>query len=576
MAILDDIKRVFREFKRYTGDSLPGEPTSASLPIGDPQSGVHSPKKSSIRELLTGLVEWVQQVVADAEIGIPADGAITRSKLTPALSAAISISVDEFGAIGNAGVSGTGAGVADDSTAFQAANDYLAARGGGTITYNKRHYIGANVDLSKNVTLKGPTGRADPGNPFSYLPPIWAAMQSVPALIISPTARISRQSGGGLSGVFAFRKGIKLDGTDVPSEFAGTAFITAVSDGTFVEHCSVVGFQQAFYDTDNSRTKFDDVLIDCNEGIYCANSGDINRYRSVHCYGVTQANATGHQSFSDRSGTAFYFGGSGNGGPTLEDCFAYSFAAGIFLDTPGSYTIANCWIDGTTDSVTGAPLVSTRAGLVLASDVLPNAEPQITNLKVLAQGTGISLRAGNYGAMQMSNIVLFQNNVGINCAGDSLNIMNLACRNYFTAGILFANKNAADTAKIVNGVFYDRKPGAIDINGGSGDPTLIACSYVDGDMVVANEVRTSVAPVSEALTVPNGKQWVNVTGTGNIGAITGGYDGRTITLQFISAGAQILGSNFRLASAFTALTGGTITLRYSRAVEKWVEVSRAN
>jgi hypothetical protein len=49
MTVLDTINRVFREFKRYTGDGLAGEPTGAALPIGDPQSGPYSPKKSELR-----------------------------------------------------------------------------------------------------------------------------------------------------------------------------------------------------------------------------------------------------------------------------------------------------------------------------------------------------------------------------------------------------------------------------------------------------------------------------------------------------------------------------------------------
>ena len=47
--------RVFRDFKRYTGDGLPNEPVAAPLPIGDPTSGVHNPRKSEIRE-------WTNQV----------------------------------------------------------------------------------------------------------------------------------------------------------------------------------------------------------------------------------------------------------------------------------------------------------------------------------------------------------------------------------------------------------------------------------------------------------------------------------------------------------------------------------
>lgn len=50
--ITDLINRVLREFRRYTGDGLPGEPTGAPLPVGDPQSGPHNPKKAELRSAL--------------------------------------------------------------------------------------------------------------------------------------------------------------------------------------------------------------------------------------------------------------------------------------------------------------------------------------------------------------------------------------------------------------------------------------------------------------------------------------------------------------------------------------------
>lgn len=50
MALTDIVNRLYREYYRYTGDGKPGEPTNAPLPIGDRQSGVHSPKKSELRE----------------------------------------------------------------------------------------------------------------------------------------------------------------------------------------------------------------------------------------------------------------------------------------------------------------------------------------------------------------------------------------------------------------------------------------------------------------------------------------------------------------------------------------------
>jgi len=63
MAAIDHINRAFREFRRYTGDGLPGAPANAPLPVGDPQSGPNSPKKSEIRG---ALIEAVNEAVADA------------------------------------------------------------------------------------------------------------------------------------------------------------------------------------------------------------------------------------------------------------------------------------------------------------------------------------------------------------------------------------------------------------------------------------------------------------------------------------------------------------------------------
>ncbi|MGN7803147.1 hypothetical protein ACTJKE_10490 [Ensifer sp. 22521] len=484
------------------------------------------------------------------------------------------VNVSMLGAVGDAGIGGTIA--TNDAAAFQAASDFLGkAFGGGTITFSKRHLIASNVLLGKHVRLQGPAGRADPGNPFSFLPPIWAAMQAMAALIIDPAASISLESGGGIEGVMAFRRGIKLDGTDLATNFAGTAFKMHIVDGTYVISSSVVGFEEAFHCTENSRVKFDDVLIDCNNGIYCENSGDINRYLRVHCYPVTQGGVTGHETISHRSGKAFYFTGNSTGGPTIDNCFMYAFAIGIYLAAPGSYTISNTWIDGTTDLTTGEPLDPDRVGLILESETAPNAEPQVSNIKICSQGTAIDLREGNYGAMLLSNLVLFQNNVGCKVSGTDLNIVNLVCRSYFANGIIFNNVEAANTAKIVNATFYARLGSALDINGGAGDPKLVNCSYSGGILNVENVSRVTTAPVSEALTIPYGKDSVRVTGTGNIGDVLPKYDNYLVTLEFVSGGSQLLGGNFRLSAAFTASAGSAITLRRNGALDKWVEMSRS-
>lgn len=59
---LDLIYRALREFRRYTGDGLPGEPINAPLPVGDPQSGVWNPKKAELREAFQAAVESATDV----------------------------------------------------------------------------------------------------------------------------------------------------------------------------------------------------------------------------------------------------------------------------------------------------------------------------------------------------------------------------------------------------------------------------------------------------------------------------------------------------------------------------------
>lgn len=67
MAAIDIVNRVLREFRRYTGDGLPNEPTGAALPVGDPSSGVHNPKKSELREALLAPVSEAEAAAGRAE-----------------------------------------------------------------------------------------------------------------------------------------------------------------------------------------------------------------------------------------------------------------------------------------------------------------------------------------------------------------------------------------------------------------------------------------------------------------------------------------------------------------------------
>lgn len=85
MTAIDDaiasVNRVWREFKRYTGDGLPGEPTNAPLPVGDPSSGIENPKKASIRAMLNGALGAVKDALDDIAEGAVPDNGVSTAKV---------------------------------------------------------------------------------------------------------------------------------------------------------------------------------------------------------------------------------------------------------------------------------------------------------------------------------------------------------------------------------------------------------------------------------------------------------------------------------------------------------------
>jgi len=70
MAAIDVVNRLLREFKRYTGDGLPNEPVGAPLPVGDPASGPHNPKKAELRSALLAPLDELDGKVEAAEIQV--------------------------------------------------------------------------------------------------------------------------------------------------------------------------------------------------------------------------------------------------------------------------------------------------------------------------------------------------------------------------------------------------------------------------------------------------------------------------------------------------------------------------
>lgn len=290
---------------------------------------------------------------------------------------------------------------------------------------------------------------------------------------------------------------------------------------------------------------------------------------------MTQAGVTGHEAISNRSGTAIGFYGTGVGGAYINRHFSYAFAVGIDAQIQGLYNISDAWIDGTTYT-NGKPLQPSSIGIRFGD--VSYIAPQTSNLRVCCQGSAVVIGNSTAGTYPFSNVDLWANNVGFSVMGNNLQVTNFSIRGY-DAGFIFGNAAAANTAKLVNGLLFDRNTTAsdpIDINAGTGDPTLIGVSRSGAPLDMRNEGRTTLAPDgSGLLAIPNGKTWVTVTGTQPIASISPAYDGAAVTLEFAQAGNAFSGGAFLLSTGFTSTkSGSNITLRFSRRLGQWVEVSR--
>lgn len=477
---------------------------------------------------------------------------------------------------------GGGAGV-DNAHAFVAANNVCAILRGCTIQLKDgvRYPLASNVALGRNVGIRGATAFADPGNPFGLTTEFFSYLRSTGALVLGDSGSITFGSGGGMDGVFAVRANLKLDGTDLPASFTGTCFTTGTSsqgtDGVVSRNSAIIGCGTALSATGASRYRFENNLIDANNGLLLTNNADFGRMIGNHFYGVTQAGATGHETFSNRSGTAIGFYGTFVAGAYLSGNFAYAYQIGLDIQVPGQITSDGLWIDGTTTTDAQArPLIASTIGIRTGNGGY--MEPQFTNLRICCQGTAVALGTSTAGAYQFDNVMMWVNAVSWNVSASNLQLANFSIRGYDSA-FIFNSATAASTAKLVNGLLLDRNTNGtnpIDVNAGGGDPTILSVSRTGFPLDVQNESRTTVSPDGNGLiTVPNGKSWVTVTGTQPIASIAPAFDGYVLTLEFAQSGNSFTGAGFLLSGSYSSTkAGANITLRFSRRLGQWVEVGR--
>lgn len=481
----------------------------------------------------------------------------------------------------------------DDTAAFLAAANALSALGGGTLTYAGRHYIGSDIDLPRNVSLIGPEGFSNPGNPsFANRTGTWAALQAASKLILASTATINTLGTQVLRGCLITRSGLALDGTDLAANYAGTAVTTTNTDGVLLDACTFLGFTQAFISNGSAAILCNVCYVDCTNGFLFEQGFDVCRCLNCHCYNFLQAGVEADLSLTQRNGYAYRFTGTSGGGvagPSCVGCFAYGYRYGFHSDAAGSDTFVDCWSDGPTDN-TGKPLWADSVGFNFTSIEDANAEFQIGTCRASAQATGIYVGSGMYGVSTIDGFTSWNCMVGVEVASPGVVISNSAIRSYFTAGVQYADADSANGGSITDTRFYGRQTAdTMDIDCGSGDPIISNVGYIGDKLGVFNIVPFTLTWVSgQELPIPTERDTVLLNSVGNIGDLKPKYDGRQITLAFAVATTTPYtgpfgptsffdanpGGNFRTVGAFQATQGSVIRFRYDATAALWREMYR--
>lgn len=524
----------------------------------------------------------VQGAKADTAVQPNTSPTLNNLTLTGALNGPVRkfVTLEQFG----------GGPLVDNATAMTNASNSLASTHGGMILLKPgvRYPINSAVVLGRNVGIMGEQYAADPGNNFGDATQFLLFLQTVGGLVFGSSGKIRFGTSGGAIGVYCFASVLNLDGLDLPTNYVGSCFeagtVSEIADSNYVLRCTLLGFETPLVFKNAARYRIENNLIDADNGFDLDTSGDFGRLVGNHLFGILQDGATGHDTFSLRSGTAFKFSGSPLGGAYLINNFDYGYNIGIDIVTQGQIVIRDHWSDGPTAIATGRPLDIASIGLRTAA--LDYLESMVSGYRISSKGTAILTGTSTKGLGVFTDLILHNNNVGFNCNSQNLSVNNFIIRAYDSA-FIFNTNTAANTALLTNGQLYDRNPpGAgltgipdpIDINAGTGKPVLVSVSRVDGNFDLRNELRPDVTAASNIITLPGPHEFVRVVGAPTVNNIAPAYDGRRITCEASGAGLVFSNAGNFLFSTGTSWTstqaGACITFVYSRFINKWVEVAR--
>jgi len=440
---------------------------------------------------------------------------------------------------------------------WQRAVDAVSSRGGGTVHQTISADIDADLYVQSNVTVKGPHTLV--GSPMDNNTAPYGTMI---AFRVNSQNRIVLRGGAGLAGCLIYRKGMVFPAAD-SSAFAGNA-IEGGGDDAFVINSMVLGFGKFYYSNGYQRPRIYNVWHDNTNGIEIVNCADVAHVHDNHAWPFATIASGGNHATLERSGNAYHFHDLGDWGKSTNN-FSYAYQRGHLIVNCNSMTLLSPSHDGT-------QLLDNSIGIEILGDC---EDTRICLPQTAAQNIGIhintsaichtSIIGGNQWANRDHSILI---------DGGDVTIMTSA-RNS-PQGVTI--NNVASRVSVLSSRFRDINPYGSPISNKANSPYLVLENNDYGNWAAGvSPVKGAVSstlPSADPLSLPaSGRKFI-VSGDGGFGSISGGFEGREVTLLFTGlAPVYDGGASLKLAGNFTGGPGRVLRLEFINGA--WNEASRS-
>jgi len=552
--------------------------TCATRPNGDASNAcastafVANPANAKFPTFACPASQWVSSGVAGAPVcSQPAasnisynNGATGAGTISAQTVFARTVSIDDFAAAHD--------GTTNDATPLNNAMTALGAQGGVvnlSCAYN--YYIGSNITIPANVTVRHCRGAGWFGNPGID----WTTgpIGSQPHIRLSSSVSITLSSNSGFEGVI-LRSGATFP-TSNASAYAGTAIKLPVGSANDTKiNALIVGFAVCVDGTTGGDRYDWNIECDGNPGAtsgaviigpsYDSSRAKIRTYPWGTAAGATPTNT--------RTGYGIQIL-SGAQDDSRLDLFDYGHAKGIVTAANGNVHYRHVWADnnssygvhifGNDKSSFDFISSTTSAGIRVENSAAINIGYYLCDTGSVASAECLEVADGisavvNIGFFDVKKATLYAINLGgtasrVNIAAGNLTNINGGVGPYIVGPANWT----ADQVILGPSVVTDLANGS---------------SLKGGNPVQFNQLA-SASP----LTLPVFGTDFYVTGTTSFSNITGAWGGRRVRLIFDNALTVSNSSTILLANArsFVTSQGSVLEIEYDHAAGAWREISRS-